>query len=483
MCRYFILLIVLVSCTKEKITPNYNVLAKVGDRIITDQDFIRRAEYTIRPDYCKGNLYIHKKIILNNLIAEKLLAIEAMPLFDKQDFPSFQNFIKGRKEQSMRQLLYYDKGYSKAEIDNNELDYYYKKAGRIFEVEYFSYPEGEFADSLISAINDGFSLKEIYQATINDSIPTREVGWFDPNNEIVNQALFLNDPQKGQIIGPARLDDGSNFIMQVKGWTDQIDLSETGGNERLEKVIRTLKERRANDIFKKYIMDVMSGKKIQLNQNVFIEYANSVSDHFFTTKDDKESAIADALFKGSEFLEISDIKPLDKRFQPLNLFSINGDSWTVNDFEIALKSHPLVFRKKRMSPSEFSQQFKMAIVDFVQDHFLTLKAYELNMHENNIVKLNESLWVDSFMAYQSAKILMAGKSDDSSQPILMKPIIDDLQKKYNNEIFINMKLFESIQISNVDMFVTQGNVPYPIVVPQFPSYTNDNVLDYGSTIN
>jgi len=99
------------------------------------------------------------------------------------------------------------------------------------------------------------------------------------------------------------------------------------------------------------------------------------------------------------------------------------------------------------------------------------------------VKLNESLWVDSFMAYQSAKILMAGKSDDSSQPILMKPIIDDLQKKYNNEIFINMKLFESIQISNVDMFVTQGNVPYPIVVPQFPSYTNDNVLDYGSTIN
>mgnify|MGYP001168031149 FL=1 len=46
-----------------------------------------------------------------------------------------------------------------------------------------------------------------------------------------------------------------------------------------------------------------------------------------------------------------------------------------------------------------------------------------------------------------------------------------------------MNLFESIQISNLDMFVTQGNVPYPIVVPQFPSYTNDNVLDYGSTIN
>ena len=483
MYRYFVLLVVLVSCTKDKIIPDYNVLAKVGDRIITDQDFIRRAEYTIRPDYCKGNSYIHKKIILNNLIAEKLLAIEAMPLFDKQDFPAFESFIKGRKEQSMRQLLYFNKGYSRAEIDNNELDYYYKKAGRTFEVEYFSYPDGEFADSLISAINDGFSLKDIYQANINDSIPTRKVGWFDPNNEIINQALFFDNPEKGEIIGPAKLDDGTYFIMQVKGWTDQINLSGTGTKERLEKVIRSLKERRANDIYKKYIKDVMLGKTIQLNENVFIEYANSVSDKFFTTRKEKESAITDALFRGSEFLAISDIKPLDKRFQSLNLFSINGDSWTVEDFEKSLKSHPLVFRKKKMSQLEFPSQFKMAIVDFVQDHFLTLKAYELNLHENKTVKLNERLWADSFMAYQSANILMAGRSDGSHQPTVMKPIIDDLQNKYNKEIFIDMNLFESIQISNLDMFVTQGNVPYPIVVPQFPSYTDDNVLDYGSTIN
>ena len=61
---------------KNNIPLSADVLARVGDRVITTQDFIRRAEYTIRPDYCRQSNYIHKKIVLNSLIAEKLIAIE-----------------------------------------------------------------------------------------------------------------------------------------------------------------------------------------------------------------------------------------------------------------------------------------------------------------------------------------------------------------------------------------------------------------------
>ena len=52
------------------------VLARVGHEVITIQDFIRRAEYAIRPDYCRQDNYIHKKIVLNSLIGEKLTALE-----------------------------------------------------------------------------------------------------------------------------------------------------------------------------------------------------------------------------------------------------------------------------------------------------------------------------------------------------------------------------------------------------------------------
>ena len=37
------------------------ILARVGDKTISLNEFIRRAEYTIRPPYCKGDNNIHKK--------------------------------------------------------------------------------------------------------------------------------------------------------------------------------------------------------------------------------------------------------------------------------------------------------------------------------------------------------------------------------------------------------------------------------------
>lgn len=174
---------------------------------------------------------------------------------------------------------------------------------------------------------------------------------------------------------------------------------------------------------------------------------------------------------------------MNQKYKDLILFTLNQNNWTVKDFENNIASHPLVFRKKKMNKSEFSQQFKLAIVDFIQDRYLTEKAYELGLDKTNSIKLNESLWADSFTAYQSAKLFMSTQSDSAEQHILMKPIIDNLQKKYSPQISINMKLFESIKISSIDMFVTQGNVPYPVIVPSFPSFTNDSYIDYGSKIN
>ena len=97
----------------------------MGDRIITREDYINRAEYTLRPQYCRGNQYFHKKIILNNLIAEKLLAIESDSVYNEFKPSGLISFIKGRKEQAMRQLLYFKEGYEKVSIDNKKLNHYF----------------------------------------------------------------------------------------------------------------------------------------------------------------------------------------------------------------------------------------------------------------------------------------------------------------------------------------------------------------------
>ena len=56
-----------ISCEKQiKHDEDFsiNILAKIGEKIITVNDFKKRSEYMPRPAYCKGESYIHKKIAL-----------------------------------------------------------------------------------------------------------------------------------------------------------------------------------------------------------------------------------------------------------------------------------------------------------------------------------------------------------------------------------------------------------------------------------
>ena len=178
----------MLGCEKNNLsTIPKDILAKVGDRFITSKDFLQRAEYTIRPEYCKGNYYIHKKIILNNLIAEKLLALEIESSNMNTINEGAAAFIKGRKEQSMRQLLYYKQGYQRSKIDKSEINHYYKMAGRTYDISHFSFPGGSFLDSVQSALKDSVSFEDIYGANFDEKIPKRQVKWEEPNNEIINQ--------------------------------------------------------------------------------------------------------------------------------------------------------------------------------------------------------------------------------------------------------------------------------------------------------
>ena len=80
-----IIIIVIHSCTSNKSEPftfGNSVLAQIDNHIILKNEFIQRAEYVIRPNYCSKGNNVHKQIVLNSLIAEKLLAIEGEQLFN-----------------------------------------------------------------------------------------------------------------------------------------------------------------------------------------------------------------------------------------------------------------------------------------------------------------------------------------------------------------------------------------------------------------
>lgn len=54
-------IMLLVSCSKKVDQPKEKILVKIGDKSISVNEFIRRAEYTVRPPYCRGDHNLDKK--------------------------------------------------------------------------------------------------------------------------------------------------------------------------------------------------------------------------------------------------------------------------------------------------------------------------------------------------------------------------------------------------------------------------------------
>ena len=203
------------------------VLARIGPEVITIQDFIRRAEYAIRPDYCRQDNYIHKKIVLNSLIGEKLTALEQVKYAIETEDDDLDSYFKGRKEQAMRQLFYAKEFYSKVTIPDQEANEAFKLAGRRVKLKFLNLPDMEIVNKIKQLDSSGVSLDSIYQVLWSGEAPSKEMTWFDRENQELHDAVFSQNIKKGQMLGPFRTDDDTFMLLKITGWTDKIEITES----------------------------------------------------------------------------------------------------------------------------------------------------------------------------------------------------------------------------------------------------------------
>ena len=155
------------SCTKnQEIEDDFkdSILVQIGNHIILKDELIQRSEYVIRPNYCSKNNNIHKQIILNSLIAEKLLAIEGKEAFNNVPI---NNYLKGLKEQSMREKLFFSKTKLLEKIDKSELNKFRKTADRIYNLSFINLTRTQ-AKAIVEEINiSSESTNNLFNAVLN----------------------------------------------------------------------------------------------------------------------------------------------------------------------------------------------------------------------------------------------------------------------------------------------------------------------------
>ena len=483
--------VLFAGCSRERnLERPEKILARVGGKSITVNEFIRRAEYTPRPPYCSSESYPHKKIVLNSLIAEKLFALEAGEKNPLITSPRVEAFLKGRKEQAMREYLFIKEAYDKAQIDTAVLKQTVVNASRRYRVAYFNVPDSATAVEVEEGLR---KRREPMLAAMNsfaplDSLPEREVVWDKTESDGVIDSLFSVRRQAGDLIGPIKNAQGHSLFMQVLEVKPEVVVT----NEQLREIWKSVKERltdkeaRAN--WDQYILSVMKGRRIEFNRSTFFKLADLLGPLYLKSRDEQEASFEQRYWEGTgEDVNWDDYLSQLKAMAGEPLFKVDGEIWDVARVAEEIRSHPLVFREKKIRNRDFGRQLQLAIIDMVRDRYLTERAYKRGYDRLGAVEREVGMWRDhyNYLFYRDGYLRAMGDSV-ATDPHYLQTIehhlnawVDSLQQKYSDRIEINLTEFEQIKLTRIHMTVAQENVPYPKVVPAFPQVTTSFRLDYG----
>ncbi len=475
-------LLFLFGCSEEK---QKDILAKIGDREISLQEFLNRCELTPRPFYCRSGSEKDKKIILNTLILETLFALEEKEESTLLKKSLFNAYIKGRKEQYMREELFRQMTENERELDPDSLENSYKLAGLVYDVEFFMLNDTKKAMALQKEKSLNPEILNSLFSSLNslEKVPKHTINFKDPEYPSLHHTVYSKKWKENDIIGPVRLRESQYMVLKIKDILYNPAVTQTEIVDRKKRVKESLVEKQTNKKWNKFTSHLMKGKVIEFIPEITTKMAELWAKNFIkkeenplmqvTAKADKEVGV---------FVKEIDLL-LDKP-----MLKLNEEEWKVADFKNLVLSHPLVFRKADLVQSEVLSQFKLAVADLIQDSFITKVAYDKNIDEQKSVQEKVSMWENSYLALEHRKNILnsirakvEGKTKNFNT--IINPYIKKLQSKYSNQIEVNMKLLKSIKLTHNDFVTSQQFVPYQEIVPAFPVLTRNDQMEFGSLEN
>jgi len=428
------------------------------------------------------------------LIAEKLFALEAGENNASIMNKNVQAYLKGRREQAMREILLKKEAYEIVQLDTALILNTIENSWRTYSICFANFNQLSSAKEFIEFVPvlDTLNADKESVNYAKEIMSKRSVSWDEAEHDSVLQVLFSGRVEIGKAVGPIKIDLDNYLVLYVNGWSVNPLASSQQFERRWQDVAgyhtRKIAQRNYREIEKK----LMHGKSIIFERNTFYDFIKALAPLYIDSNDDNimNLGIMHHTENASEYSN-SNIKGGLEKLKDKKLFNLNNKPWTVQMLIDLLKSRPLVFRSDRIPKQEFGEQLKLAIIDVITDHYLTQKAYESHYDNEPYVKRVEIMWKDHINALYEKDRLLRNYMVDSSRTsnyiqlveTYLNPVVDSLQNAYSEIIEIDMDLFKSISISRIDMLAVQDYMPYPVTTPSFPLLTNDHILDYGTRTN
>ncbi len=457
--------------------PPSEVLARVGPKVVTAEEFLERLE--LMPWRDKEDVALHDSLkaeALRSLVAEKLLALEAEDRGVGTD-PQTKALLGGVERMLTKDQLYTEEIVKKTTVADDEVQRGLSRYPWVLVVKGYAFPDKESAslfaqrcgeadnlDSAIAALRPmALQVTDTMKISYGDQYPSYEDAIYALHRPGLTDPAF--SPTEGWAVFHV-IDRLSNPVWARQTPTDVEIAVRKKARVRIE-LERALQ----------YARSYIRNKPMQIDSTLFKLLADSV----VTVVRDDSTGAADRLGNDVDLL-----REMFKDKLALPLAHGNGVTWTLEEILESLRYYPSQFPPRR-TPRVIAYALNRFIMQAVEGEMLSSEGKRRGLDRSPAVRLQMGIWEDAVKGVQMGRSVVTSsmgpdawvKPDDDSVASLKRMQIGNLlsthiatlAKKYGVELF--EKRLSDIPITRFSMvtkhYIGFGGVmlAVPMIIPDW----------------
>lgn len=401
-----------------------NILAGIGDKVITEQEF--KVRYELTPQLFRENKKIVKELkfeFLYSLIAEKLFSKYGDEI-RLDTSAAVKESLEYFEEMFVRDALYKKviRGKAKSKADSM-LTFYLANANNVQMIYIYSEDLKEI-NNIYNLIKLGVSFDSLFAELKTDKNDTLVVSVGELNKSVEDQLFPLPD---GSVSNPIRMQDGwyifkilrryNPVLYKSKGWENDYKNSERIAIERAE-----------SELYNIYIKDFLSDKKMSINSKLLRIVASEIYSVLNNRYSEEKSSPPYSL----SIFDIPDIKKkLGSETLNLTIVDLVTKKYSVDNFISFLKFDILSVDK--IINSYIFNALSNKLRKFAEYKMLADEGFRLGLQNSDDVKKQIQMWKDNYymQLITSSFIDSADVTDQELQSYLQSSSKNIKTKKVN----------------------------------------------------
>lgn len=396
--KIFILLIFYATCF---FAQQDRVLAKIGDYRIYESEFNNRFDFSIHPNLLnRGDTLEIKKDFLNQLIAEKLLSLDAKEK-GLQNNETFIDIMTPLQNMYVRDALYKSEIKDKVSYSNNEIKTGLERIKHVLKLKFLFSKNLDELNNIYTKLKKGASFDSLLSLRIEskDQIIPKEITFGTMDKAIEEEVYKLS------ITGytkPIKSGDGF-YILKLIEIVPNPDLKDAANN--LEDVKRIVETRIEREKYLDYYHNFFAKNKITADKAIFENLVELFVPKFFEkySLPEQKKDIDKIYLRGIEVNNIFYL--MNEQLQNKEFIKLNNKSIKPKYFLNQLSMEG--FYINDLSEKSIRASLSSYIRKFIEDELLTDEGKRKGLEKDREVKTNLGMWEDAYLS----KMLMAKMMD------------------------------------------------------------------------